>query len=385
MRGLLLSGDTERFAALRHEVPLAIIDPLLFAEVDGRRYVLTTRLESDRVKRVLGDVEVLDYIELGYRELVTGGMSFPDAAREIEARAVRQIGLREATVPGDFPLGLGDRLRADGVVLTVDDAAVDLRRRAKSAAELEGIRAAVRAAEAGLAAAAALLSRGEPGEGGRLEVDGDPLRSEDVRDALRTACAEHGAPCPPDVIVSSVWQGTGHEPGSGPLPAGLPIHVDLWPRHEESACWADVARTFVAGEPAPEHAEAIAEQARLAREALEQAVASVRPGITGRELYDGACDRFEAAGWPTQRTSAAEEEEGFLYSLGHGVGLEVHEAPPLGLAGHDPLVAGDVIAIEPGLWRKGVGGVTFEDLVLVTDDGHEVLTSFPYDLAPQAS
>jgi Xaa-Pro aminopeptidase len=328
---------------------------------------------------------VLDYIELGYRELVTGGMSFPDAAREIEARAVRQIGLREATVPGDFPLGLGDRLRADGVVLTVDDAAVDLRRRAKSAAELEGIRAAVRAAEAGLAAAAALLSRGEPGEGGRLEVDGDPLRSEDVRDALRTACAEHGAPCPPDVIVSSVWQGTGHEPGSGPLPAGLPIHVDLWPRHEESACWADVARTFVAGEPAPEHAEAIAEQARLAREALEQAVASVRPGITGRELYDGACDRFEAAGWPTQRTSAAEEEEGFLYSLGHGVGLEVHEAPPLGLAGHDPLVTGDVIAIEPGLWRKGVGGVTFEDLVLVTDDGHEVLTSFPYDLAPQAS
>jgi Xaa-Pro aminopeptidase len=384
MRALLLSGDTERFAALRHEVPLAIIDPLLFAEVDGRRYVLTTRLESDRVRRVLGDVKVLDYIELGYRELVTGGMSFPDAAREIEARAVQQIGLREATVPGDFPLGLGDRLRADGVVLTVDDAAVNLRRRAKSAAELEGIRAAVRAAEAGLAAAAALLARGEPGEGGRLEVDGHPLRSEDVREALRTACAEHGAPCPPDVIVSSVWQGTGHEPGSGPLPVGLPIHVDLWPRHEESACWADVARTFVAGEPAPEHAETIAEQARLAREALEQAVASVRPGITGRELYDGACDRFEAAGWPTQRTSAAEEEEGFLYSLGHGVGLEVHEAPPLGLAGHDPLVTGDVIAIEPGLWRKGIGGVTFEDLVLVTDDGHEVLTSFPYDLSSSA-
>jgi Xaa-Pro aminopeptidase len=384
MRALLLSGDTERFAALRHEVPLAIIDPLLFAEVDGRRYVLTTRLESDRVRRVLGDVKVLDYIELGYRELVTGGMSFPDAAREIEARAVQQIGLREATVPGDFPLGLGDRLRADGVVLTVDDAAVNLRRRAKSAAELEGIRAAVRAAEAGLAAAAALLARGEPGEGGRLEVDGHPLRSEDVREALRTACAEHGAPCPPDVIVSSVWQGTGHEPGSGPLPVGLPIHVDLWPRHEESACWADVARTFVAGEPAPEHAETIAEQARLAREALEQAIASVRPGITGRELYDGACDRFEAAGWPTQRTSAAEEEEGFLYSLGHGVGLEVHEAPPLGLAGHDPLVTGDVIAIEPGLWRKGIGGVTFEDLVLVTDDGHEVLTSFPYDLSSSA-
>lgn len=105
MGALLLYGNTERSAAMRHEIPLAIIDPLLFAEVDGRRYVLTTHLESERVKRALGEVEVLDYIELGYRELVSGGMSFPEAAREIEARAVRQIGLGEAVVPGDFPLG----------------------------------------------------------------------------------------------------------------------------------------------------------------------------------------------------------------------------------------------------------------------------------------
>jgi Xaa-Pro aminopeptidase len=63
----------------------------------------------------------------------------------------------------------------------------------------------------------------------------------------------------------------------------------------------------------------------------------------------------------------------------------VHEAPPLGLAGHDPLVAGDVLAIEPGLWDSRVGGVTFEDLVLVAEDGHEVLTRFPYDLSPSTT
>jgi len=60
----------------------------------------------------------------------------------------------------------------------------------------------------------------------------------------------------------------------------------------------------------------------------------------------------------------------------------VHEAPPLGLAGHDPLVVGDVLAIEPGLWDRQVGGVTFEDLVLVTEDGCELLTRFPYSLTP---
>src|SRR5215218_724503 len=382
MAALLLYGDTERSAALRHEIPLAIGDPFLFAEVDGRRYVLTSHLESERIRRALPDAELLDYFELGYKELVSHGMSLPDASREVEARAVREIGLGEAVVPGDFPLGLGDRLRQDGVVLTVDDGAVDLRRRAKTPAELDGIRAAKRAAEAGMSAAAALLARAQPGNEGRLEVDGEPLLAEDVRTALRGACAEHGAACPPDVIVASVWQGSGHEPGSGPLPAGLPIHIDIWPRHEASACCADMARTFMVGDPTPQHADLIAEQAQLVRSALTQAQAAVRPGVTGRELFDAACDWFEAAGYPTQRTAEPDEEDGFQYSLGHGVGLEVHEAPPLGLAGHDPLVPGDVIAIEPGLSDGKIGGVIFEDLVLVTEAGCEVLTRFPYDLTP---
>ena len=378
MHGLLLYGDTERSAALRHEIPIAILDPLLFAEADGRRYVLTTDLESDRIRELMPDAELLDYFVLGYKELVTGGMSFEEASREVEARAVREIGLEEAIVPGDFPLGLGDRVRQDGVELTVDDAAVTLRRRSKSPAELEGIRVAQRAAEAGMTAAAELLARAKASDG-RLELDGKPLLAEDVRSALRAACAERGAPCPPDVIVASVWDGFGHNPGSGPLPAGLPIHVDLWPRDEESACWADMARTFVVGEPPGP----ISERTELVREALEQAKASVRPGVTGRELYDATCDLFEEAGYATQRTAAPDAgPDGFQHSLGHGVGLEVHEAPPLGLAGHDPLVAGDVLAIEPGLWDSELGGVTFEDLVLVTEDGCELLTSFPYDLTP---
>jgi Xaa-Pro aminopeptidase len=286
-------------------------------------------------------------------------------------------------VPGDFPLGLADLLRRDGVVLTVDDAAVAQRRRSKTPAELEGIRAAQHAAVAGMSAARDLLARAETGSDGRLTLDGRPLLAEDVREAIRAACAAEGAPCPPDIIVGSVHQGYGHEPGSGPLPAGLPIHVDIWPRHEESACWADMARTFLVGDPAPEHAEQIAEQERLAREALAQAEAAVRPGVTGRELHDAACALFEAAGYSTQRTAGNDDgPEGFQHSLGHGVGLEVHEPPSLGLAGNEPLVAGDVVAIEPGLWHSRVGAVVSEDLVLVTEDGCEVLTDFPYDLSP---
>jgi Xaa-Pro aminopeptidase len=145
-----------------------------------------------------------------------------------------------------------------------------------------------------------------------------------------------------------------------------------------------MTRTFVVGDPAPEHAAPIEEHERLVGAALQQTRAAARPGITGLELYNAACDLFEAAGFPTLRMSAGGTSEGFRFALGHGIGLEVHEPPSVGLAGRDPLVAGDVIAIEPGLWDRRLGGVRYEDLLLVTENGCETLTRYPYDLTPAA-
>ncbi|MEO6496069.1 MAG: M24 family metallopeptidase [Solirubrobacteraceae bacterium] len=382
---LLLYGAPERSAALRHEVPVAIMDPVLFAEVDGRATILTSFLERDRIAQVLPEVALLDVFDLGLKTLLTeDDLPLEEAERSVALRAVAQLGITRARVPGDFPVGLADRLREGGVEVVVDDAAVTMRRRAKSGRELDGVLAAQGAAEAGMAAAAALLRAAEPGPKGRLVLEGVELTAERLRAALRDTCTARGAPAPADIIVASVWQGTGHDPGEGPLPAGLPIQIDLWPCHEASGCWADMTRTFVVGDPTSEHAELIAAQEEIVRAALEEARNGVRPGVTGRALFDSTCDRFEAAGHRTQRTGPDPEDDaaGFQFSLGHGVGLEVHEAPWLGLSGRDPLVEGDVLAVEPGLWDPRIGGVRFEDLLLVTANGCETLTRYPYELSP---
>jgi Xaa-Pro aminopeptidase len=383
MTTLLLFGDTETSPAMRHEIPLAIGDPFMFADIDGRQAVLTNGLERARIAAALPHAELLDVTALGMRELIEAGRTRLEAHGEIAARAVAQLEITSAAIPWDFPVAIADRLRGGGVALTVDDQLVANRRRVKAGAELEGVRAAQAATHAMMATAVSILARATPGDDADLRLDGNVLRAEDLRDTLRRVAAEHGATCPAEMMVASVRTGFGHDPGSGPLPAGLPIQVDLFPRDEASGCWADMTRTFVVGEPTPANAVLIAEQEELVRTALEQARSSIRPGVTGRELFDATCDLFEAAGYATQRTGDPQgTNEGFQFALGHGVGLEVHEPPGLGLSGHETFVAGDVVAIEPGLWDRRIGGVRFEDLLLVTDGGSETLTDFSYALAP---
>lgn len=378
---VLIHGDTYRSAALRHELPLGILDPFSYFEVDGRRVAVVAAMEAGRIQEAAPGVELIDPYELGLDELIAAGKRWHELEADICLRAAARLGARRLVVPAALPVAVADRLRAEGVEVVPDEREFIRRRRAKNATEIEGVRRAQAAADAGMAAAAELLRAAEPRDG-MLARDGEVLTAEAVRARIRDVCAEHGSPADEDIIVAGGAAGaTGHEQGSGPLPAGEPIIIDIWPRDERSACFTDMTRTFVVG---GEPADDVATWHGLAHAALDRVYERLRPGVTGRELFEIACDVFEDSGEPTQRTKAPGEvlSDGFFHSLGHGVGLEVHEEPGLGRTGADPLVPGDVLAIEPGCYRRGYGGVRLEDIVLVTEGGYERLTDFPYELTP---
>jgi Xaa-Pro aminopeptidase len=378
---VLIHGDTHRSAALRHELPLGIPDPFSYFEISGRRVAVIASMEASRVKAAAPGVEVIDLYELGLDDLIAQGMPWDELEPELCARAAGQLGARHLVVPNALPVAVADRLRDDGIEVVPDEREFSRRRRAKNAAEIDGIRRAQAAADAAMARVAELL-RGADVSNRVLHSDGEALTSEAVRAEIRRLCAERSAPADEDIIVAAGAAGaTGHEQGAGPLAAGVPIIVDIWPRDERTGCYTDMTRTFVAGGAPEADVESWHE---LSRTALEQVCEQVRPGVTGRELFATACDVFEAAGEPTQRTKAEGESlrDGFFHSLGHGVGLEIHEEPALGRTGADPLVPGDVVAVEPGCYRHGYGGVRLEDLMLVTEDGCERLPDFPYELEP---
>ena len=375
---VLIIGDTFRSPELRHEVPLGVPDPFVYLEVGGERHVYVVSMEAARLEE-LGGLNVHPTEELGVDELVQRNVPRYEAALELAVRACKAAGLTRALVPHTFPAGHLDRIRASGVELVVDFEHFAARRRVKNEHELAGIRRAQRAAEAGMRAAATMLARAEPNGAGLL-VDGEPLTVERVKAAVGEAFEANGCTAEDFIVAPGPQGAVGHDMGSGPIAADTPVIVDLWPRDRESSCFADMTRTFVAGEPPAE----LAEWHALTQEALERSTALVRAGVAARSVYDAVGDVYEAAGQPTYRRKAEGEvlRDGFFHGLGHGVGLEVHERPALSVVDDGELVAGDVITLEPGLYRAGWGGVRLEDLVLVTEEGCEVLTDFPYDLRP---
>ena len=371
---VLIWGSSQTSPELRHEVPLSIGDPFLYLEADGRRAVITNTLEDARLAQAAPALERLLVEQLGRDELVAAGYSRTEAEYEVCLRAARALGIDDAIVPLDFPLGLADSLRGAGVSLTPGEELFTERRRRKTEAELAGIRRAANAAVQALQDAMAMLRAAEI-RSGELWHGGERVSSETVRARIREVCGRARAPAPADIMVKPMGPDPriGHYAGAGPLPADTPILIDLWPRDEESGCWADMTRTFVRGTISDQ----IAEIHGLVLDAHERACAAIKPGITGVELYNIVCELFEAAEHPTGRTKTPGQplREGFYAALGHGVGLEIHEAPNLGRIGADPLIAGDVLAVEPGLVVRPVGGTRVEDLLVVTEQGSENLTA----------
>jgi Xaa-Pro aminopeptidase len=376
MTDVLIYADSMHDAAMRHEVPVPVPDPFLYIERDGDRHALVTSFEVSRLEPV--GIIAHPYEEFGYDELLAQGLPRHEVLVQTMENAVEQLGVKEAVVPPFFPVGIADRLRAKGVELTPDREFFAERRRVKNDTELEGIRKAQRGTEAAMAAAREMLRAAEASNG-TVTLDGEPLTSERIKTRIIEVFNEHNLASDEMIVAIGGQAASGHDMGSGPIAPGQAIVIDLFPRDRQTGCYADMTRTFVVGE-IPEE---LAEYHRLVHEALMKSMEAVKAGAQGREVYELVCDVFHEAGHPTQLSKQPGEvlSSGFFHGLGHGVGLEVHEPPWLS---RDPsqLVAGDVITLEPGLYRQGFGGVRLEDLVLVTADGAENLTDFPYDLEP---
>jgi Xaa-Pro aminopeptidase len=380
MATFLLFDDSLRSPEMRHEVGEAVTDPIGFLEHEGRRIVVGGVLEEPTFETREDVVdEFWNTYGLGLNDLIKDE-TFPVELvhSEIMLRALTRAGASTAIVPPTFRVGMADYLRDHGIELVVDDEAWEKRRRRKTPWELEGIERAQRAADTAMLTAARMLRDAERTPDGRLRFEGEILTAELVRTTMVAELTAMGAES--EEIIVSVGDAClrGHDIGFGPILPDQSCIIDCFPRDRGTGVYTDMTRTFVPGEASSElrglHNHCL--------KALEIAKAAVKPGA--KSAHHEVSQYFRSQGFPTSDSHEGDEPlvEGFPYSLGHGVGLEVHEKPRVGRR-PDELMVGDVIAIEPGLYFAGIGGVRLEDTVLVTQEGVEHFTDpYPYDLEP---
>jgi Xaa-Pro aminopeptidase len=266
-------------------------------------------------------------------------------------------------------------VRANGVDLICQPDLLKARRELKEPAELAAIESAQRAAERAMQAAMDLIAGSLVDDDGLLYAGEVPVTSERLRTAIDASLLEDKCSGEGTITAWGPDSAQPHNRGHGPIRAGQPIVVDIFPRHNEYRYHADMTRTFSKGAPDPQ----LARMYELTNAALDLALGLIRAGTTGRAVFEAVCRHYEDHGCATYLRNNTFPEAGFIHSLGHGVGLSVHEGPRLGRP-ENVLREGEIITVEPGLYVPGLGGVRIEDMVVVTAVGCRNLTVFPKTL-----
>jgi Xaa-Pro aminopeptidase len=284
----------------------------------------------------------------GYERVQASQDMVGDLAGRLRGRA----GFDDAHVTVELHRKLGEKV-AEGVELVPAGGLVEGLREVKDELELDAIRAAA------AIATEAYEELRERGLAGRTERE--------VALTLSRSLEDRGAEGPsfPAIVAAGPHGALSHAvPRDVEIPGGTLVVIDLGAR-VYGYC-SDCTRTLATG-PLEDGALEVYE---LVRRAQAEALRAVQAGASRKAVDAFARDIIEAAGYG----------ERFGHGLGHGVGLEVHEAPRLAKTADGELRAGNVVTVEPGVYIPGELGVRIEDLVVVTDGEPEVLTAFPKEL-----
>lgn len=368
---LLLCADTARSADLLYFGRFSVPDPMIALRVRDKKIAVLNALEYGRAKKSSAFDEVLPLEPL----LASARDRWPDrrpGAAEVIALLAGRLRVKSFVVPDDFPAGLCDRLRAHGLALTPVDSLFP-EREIKTPAELRAIRDGNRCSAAGIAAAEHLLRAAKiDKKNNLLLLDGRPLTSERLKTAIEIACLEAGAHSADTIAAGGDQACDPHEHGHGPLRANELIIVDVFPRVTATGYHGDMTRTFLKGRANEVQKKLVA----AVRAAQLAALATVRAGINGRHVHQQCLDVFQHHGFETKTT--AKGSVGFFHGTGHGLGLDVHEAPRVSSVDYI-LKKNSVVTIEPGLYYPGLGGCRIEDVVQVTDAKPRLLSDYHYD------
>jgi Xaa-Pro aminopeptidase len=367
--GKLIYSASESDANMLWATRFFAPDPFVFIEKGRKRYLLMSDLEIDRAKAQATVDTVLSYSEF-VSKVQRSGMQFPGVA-EVLAETLRHLKISHAAVPSTFPVGLADELRRLAIDIQPQPDPFWPERELKTAEELRHIQESLRAAEQGMEAGIDAVRRCKIRKDGYLSLDGTQLTSEILKRIINTTIMALGF-VPSHTIVASGDQCVDpHNEGSGPIRANTSIIMDIFPRSQKSGFFGDITRTVVRGRAS----ERLKDAYRCVKEAQKIGFQRIRNGADAYEIHSEILNYFSSHSFVTGLHNG--RMQGFFHGTGHGLGLDIHEAPGIGRRSHSTLRTGHVVTVEPGLYYEKMGGVRLEDVVSVTETGCRNLVRLP--------
>lgn len=365
----LLFVDSERCADMLYATGVIVPDPFLWIAGPSETVVVVSSMEANRVRTSLGQTAtVLTRTEAAER-LGLSTSPLPKSA-DVAVALLQKAGTPACRVPPDFPLHFAEALRERGIEVRTRSPFFPERAN-KETEEIERIREGVRLAERGLDRALTILREARIRDDGTLAwkpMDDQPLSSEILRGEINAEIARRGGTASHTIVAPGPQGADPHQVGTGPIRRDQPVVIDIFPRVDASGYHGDLTRTVVKGRAARVVRNAYAAVAG----AQEAAIAAAGPNVPVRDVHRAATDAIEQAGFKTDLR--ASPPHGFIHGTGHGLGLEVHEAPRVSDA-DGLLESGNVVTIEPGVYFPAWGGLRLEDVIAITDQGNENLTT----------
>jgi len=357
---ILIVGAPQTMPDIRYATGFTAPDPVVYLEVNRQKHLVVSLLELERARRVTQGVKVWAAEALpGRREL----------KRSLSGWALsllRQLAIRAVIVPPDFPIAVARKLERAGIRVRVAQAALFPQRQVKTGEELAHIAECQRAAVQAMRAAVRHLARARGDARGFLRVDNKPLTSESVRALISKVLLDFHCMGQGTIVAGGVQAADPHEIGVGPLRQGESIVIDIFPQHMDHGYWGDLSRTVVKGPPS----DALFKLYRAVKAAQAAALSVVKSGVSAARVHAVAVSTIKAHGFHNKVTNG--QTQGFIHSTGHGVGLDIHEMPHVGLRAVR-LRTGNVITVEPGLYYRDIGSVRIEDSIVVTPTGWKPL------------
>ena len=344
-------------------------DPFLFIQKGKKKILVMSDLEMDRARKQATVDRVMSWSKVA-APLEKGGRKASPA--DVIARALELLDVKRVDVPESFPLGLAMELDERGVRLDLVPDPFWPERETKRPDEVRAIEASLRAAEAGLEAGIEALKSCRIRKGW-LTRDRRRFTAEDLRSVINTRVMAEGC-VPAHTICAPGDQAVDpHEEGHGPIRAHTPVIMDIFPRSEKTGYFGDLTRTVVRGKAS----FALHELYAIVHEGVRLGHRRIRDGAEGLAIHQEIQALFARQGYKTGVQKG--RMQGFFHGTGHGVGLQIHEAPSVGKR-PSTLKAGHVLTVEPGLYYLGLGGVRIEDMALVRKRDSRCLTRVPKQL-----